>query len=169
MEGDEKRLLGLGHIGFLTTAHNLAPAHHTVGQLGNAIRPYRKVLILSAAVLGEEDPLTQSAAAHRAAASAARKTLQNPASTTPGRGAEDRFGLTAAAESSRSTMECTLTRHHSYAGHAGDQPGHGSAGDRRSARAGRRGLCRHAAQVDAERPGNAVASAGFVSELRERL
>ncbi|MDY0809987.1 tetratricopeptide repeat protein [Kitasatospora purpeofusca] len=68
----QKRLLGLGHVEFLTTAHNLALAHHTMGHLGKAVRLYWKVLVLSTSVLGEDDPLTRSAAAHHAAASTAR-------------------------------------------------------------------------------------------------
>ncbi|WKV70143.1 tetratricopeptide repeat protein [Streptomyces sp. PCS3-D2] len=74
----QKRLLGPGHIDFLTTAHNLALAHHALGHLGKALRLYRKVLILSTSVLGEDDPLTQSAAAHHAAASAARGAPEDP-------------------------------------------------------------------------------------------
>ncbi|MEU6877106.1 hypothetical protein [Streptomyces sp. NPDC046712] len=43
-----------------------------MGHLGKAIRLYWKVLFLSTSVLGEDDPLTMSAQAHYAAASAER-------------------------------------------------------------------------------------------------
>jgi tetratricopeptide (TPR) repeat protein len=68
----QKRVLGPGHVDFLTTAHNLALAHHTGGRMGKAIRLYWKVLVLSTSVLGEDDPLTMSARAHHAAATAER-------------------------------------------------------------------------------------------------
>ncbi|MFD3613334.1 tetratricopeptide repeat protein [Streptomyces atroolivaceus] len=68
----QKRILGPAHTDVLTSAHNLALAHHTAGDLGKAIRLYWKVLVMCRPLLGEDDPLTISAQAHFAAASAER-------------------------------------------------------------------------------------------------